>query len=146
MEHEGELPRPEPGIGPGALLDLARELNLPISGKDFKTGQTFMKTLLAPGFKARMLGISGLRLVGRVHGPLLKRPLTAAMLLVFVDVMKELPATFIMRPFNFDTLAVQAYHYASDERLPQAAAASLVIVAVGLIPVILLTRGVKGRR
>jgi iron(III) transport system permease protein len=57
-----------------------------------------------------------------------------------VDVMKELPATFVMRPFNFDTLAVQAYHFASDERLAEAAAASLAIVAVGLIPLVVASR------
>ena len=65
--------------------------------------------------------------------------LTAA-LLVFVDVMKELPATFVMRPFNFDTLAVQAYNLAADERLAEASTASLAIVAVGLLPVIVLSR------
>ena len=95
---------------------------------------------------ARSLGHTPAQVLASVHAPMLLPSLFTAGLIVFVDVMKELPATFIMRPFNFDTLAVQAYHYASDERLPQAAAASLVIVAVGLIPVILLTRGVKGRR
>jgi iron(III) transport system permease protein len=61
-------------------------------------------------------------------------------LLVFVDVMKELPATLVMRPFNFDTLAVQAYNFAADERLAEAATASLVIVGVGLLPLIVLCR------
>ena len=70
--------------------------------------------------------------------------LTAA-LLVFVDVMKELPATLVIRPFNFDTLATQAYTFASDERLGQAAVASLVIVAVGMLPVMLLTRTMRIR-
>ncbi len=55
---------------------------------------------------------------------------------VFVDVMKELPATLVLRPFNFDTLAVRVYQYASDERLVEAAAPALAIVLVGLIPVI----------
>ena len=64
--------------------------------------------------------------------------LTAAML-VFVDVMKELPATLVIRPFNFDTLAVQVYQYASDERLIEAAAPALAIVLVGMLPVILLS-------
>ena len=68
------------------------------------------------------------------------RLLLTAGLLVFVDVMKELPATFVMRPFNFDTLAVQAYNLASDERLAEASTASLAIVAVGLLPVILASR------
>ncbi len=71
--------------------------------------------------------------------------LTAA-LVVFVDVMKELPATLIMRPFNFDTLAVQAYNLASDERLTEASTASLAIVAVGVLPLILLSRTIARAR
>jgi iron(III) transport system permease protein len=66
--------------------------------------------------------------------------LLTALLIVFVDVMKELPATMIMRPFNFDTLAVQAYRLAADERLDQAAVPSLVIVAAGVLPVVLVCR------
>ncbi len=95
---------------------------------------------------ARSLGQTPLQVLKRVHAPILLPSLLTAGLIVFVDVMKELPATLVMRPFNFDTLAVQAYHYASDERLPQAAAASLVIVAVGLIPVIVLTRAMIFRK
>ena len=72
--------------------------------------------------------------------PMLRSSLVTAALLVFVDVMKELPATFVMRPFNFDTLAVQAYNLASDERLAEASTASLAIVAVGLLPVIIASR------
>lgn len=82
----------------------------------------------------------------RVHVPILWSSLLTAGLLVFVDVMKELPITFAMRPFNFDTLAVQAFNLASDERLAEAATASLVIVAVGLIPVIILSRGIARSR
>ncbi len=63
-------------------------------------------------------------------------------MLVFVDVMKELPATLMLRPFNFDTLAIAANNYASDERLSWAAAPSLAIVAAGIIPCILLIRGI----
>ena len=67
-------------------------------------------------------------------------------LVVFVDVMKELPATLVMRPFDFDTLAVQAHNYAADERLTQSATPALTIVAVGIPPVILLSRAItKGR-
>jgi iron(III) transport system permease protein len=73
---------------------------------------------------------------------LLTPSLLTALLIVFVDVMKELPATLIMRPFNYDTLAVQAYRLASDERLEGAAVPSLVIVAMGLLPVILICRQV----
>jgi len=89
---------------------------------------------------ARSLGASPGATLLRVHVPLLASSLSAAALLVFVDVMKELPATFALRPFNFDTLAVEAYHLAKDERLAEAAAPSLVIVAVGLLPLLFVTR------
>jgi iron(III) transport system permease protein len=77
---------------------------------------------------------------------LLKRSIFAATLLVFVDVMKELPATLVLRPFNTDTLAVMAYQLARDERLGEAALPSLALVLVGLIPVILLSRAMKKSR
>jgi iron(III) transport system permease protein len=89
---------------------------------------------------ARSLGLGPAETLARVHAPILQSSLVTAALLVFVDVMKELPATFVMRPFNLDTLAVQAYHFASDERLAEAAAASLAIVAVGLVPLIVASR------
>jgi iron(III) transport system permease protein len=92
---------------------------------------------------ARMLGTTGARLLKRVHWPLLRRSLAAATLLVFVDVMKELPATLVLRPFNSDTLAVVAYQLARDERLGEAALPSLALVLVGLIPVILLSRTLR---
>lgn len=87
---------------------------------------------------ARTLGSGVPTLVRRVHVPILRTSLLTAGLIVFVDVMKELPATLIMRPFNYDTLAVQAHRLASDERLSGAAVPSLVIAAIGLIPVALL--------
>ena len=95
---------------------------------------------------ARSLGHSAFGTLRRVHLPILAPSLLTAMLIVFVDVMKELPATLIMRPFNYDTLAVQAYRLASDERLEGAAVPSLVIVAIGLLPVILICRQVGRRR
>jgi len=94
---------------------------------------------------ARSLGQSPLGMLRRVHLPILTPSLLTALLIVFVDVMKELPATLILRPFNYDTLAVQAYRLASDERLEGAAVPSLVIMAVGLLPVVLICRQV-GRR
>ena len=94
---------------------------------------------------ARMLGVSGLGLLRRVHAPLLKRSTAAAALLVFVDVMKELPATLVLRPFNSDTLAVVAYQLARDERLGEAALPSLALVLVGLLPVMLLSRTLRSR-
>ena len=92
---------------------------------------------------ARTLGSSGLALLTRVHWPLLKRSTAAAALLVFVDVMKELPATMVLRPFNSDTLAVVAYQLARDERLGEAALPSLALVLVGLLPVVLLSRTLR---
>jgi iron(III) transport system permease protein len=92
---------------------------------------------------ARMLGVTGWGLLRQVHAPLLKRTAVAAMLLVFVDVMKELPATMVLRPFNSDTLAVVAYQLARDERLGEAALPSLALVLVGLIPVMLLSRTLR---
>ena len=91
---------------------------------------------------ARVLGQGTWGIIRKVHLPILKPSLLTAALIVFVDVMKELPATLIMRPFNYDTLAVQAFRLASDERLEGAAVPSLVIAAIGLLPVILLCRRV----
>jgi iron(III) transport system permease protein len=72
--------------------------------------------------------------------------LLTAGLLVFVDVMKELPATLILRPFNFDTLAIRTYQLASDERLADASSAALAIVVVGIIPVVLLSLAIARSR
>lgn len=89
---------------------------------------------------ARSLGRSPAGTLARVHIPLLAPSLATAALLVFVDVLKELPATFALRPFNFDTLAIEAYNLAKDERLAEAAVPSLVIVAVGLVPVLYVSK------
>jgi iron(III) transport system permease protein len=94
---------------------------------------------------ARMLGTSARTLVQQVHMPLLQRSLVAAFLLVLVDVMKELPATLMLRPFDTDTLAVMAYQLARDERLAEAALPSLALVLVGLVPVMLLSRSLRQR-
>jgi len=92
---------------------------------------------------ARGLGAGTVGTLVRVHAPLLARTVAAAALLVFVDVMKELPATLVMRPFNFDTLATQTYTLATDERLAEAALPSLAIVAVGVLPLLILARAVR---
>jgi len=94
---------------------------------------------------ARSLGATPARTLALVHAPLLARSLFAALLLVFVDVMKELPATLALRPFDFDTLAVQTFNLAKDERLAEASIPALAIVAVGLIPVYLLARSMVRR-
>ena len=95
---------------------------------------------------ARVLGHGPTATAVRVHAPIMSGGLLTAGLIVFVDVMKELPATLIMRPFNFDTLAIQAYNLAKDERLTQAATPSLVIVAVGLLPLIIMSRAIMKSR
>ncbi len=89
---------------------------------------------------ARNLGANDWTVLFRIHVPLLSPAALTALLIVFVDTMKELPATLMVRPFGWDTLAVQAFRLASDERLEGAAVPSLVIVAIGLIPVIFLCR------
>jgi iron(III) transport system permease protein len=94
---------------------------------------------------ARLLSQSGWRLWSRIHWPLMQRATWTALLLVFVDVMKELPATLMLRPFNRDTLAVVANQLARDERLAEAALPSLAIVAVGLIPVLLISRATRSK-
>lgn len=91
---------------------------------------------------ARLLGRKPLQVLREIHVPLLRGTVLTAFLIVFVDVLKELPGTIILRPFNFNTLAVRAYELASDERLIDAAPASLMIVLVGLIPVFLLNRSI----
>ena len=95
---------------------------------------------------ARSLGCSPSRTLVRIHLPLMSSSLLTAMMLVFVDVMKELPATLVMRPFNFDTLAVRVYQYASDERLSEASAPALMILLVGLVPVVFLSWQVARNR
>jgi iron(III) transport system permease protein len=92
---------------------------------------------------ARLLGAGLWRTWFELHRPLLRRSALAALLLVFVDVMKELPATLLLRPFGVDTLATVAYNFARDERLAEAALPSLAIVAVGLMPVALLSRAMR---
>jgi iron(III) transport system permease protein len=95
---------------------------------------------------ARTLGAAPGETLRRVHAPMLRGALATAGLIVFVDAMKELPATLMLRPFNFDTLAVQAYNLTRDERLAEASTAALTIVAVGLLPLIILTRTILGAR
>lgn len=134
------------GVGPGLLLTgtiaavvfayVVRFLAISLNGVEAGLSR------IAPSLDgaSRTLGAGPLRTFVRVHAPLLSGGLLTALLITFVDIMKELPATLILRPFNFDTLAIRAYRLASDERLEMASIPSLYIVAAGLIPVILLSR------
>lgn len=95
---------------------------------------------------ARTLGAGPLTTLRRVHLPMLKGSIMTAALLVFVDCMKELPMTVILRPFDFGTLATFVHQYASDEMLPEAALAALTIVAAGIVPVIILSFSIARSR
>jgi iron(III) transport system permease protein len=137
------------GVGPGLLL----------TGSVFALLYGYLVRYFAVGYQsveaglaritpamdasARSLGCGPFDTFVRVHLPILTPSVLAAALLVFVDVMKELPATLVLRPFNFDTLAVIAYQMASDERLGEAALPALTIVAAGVLPVALLSRAIS---
>ena len=92
---------------------------------------------------SKILGTVGWSLLRNIHMPLLKTSILTSILLVMSDVIKELPATLILRPFNFETLAVSAYVYASEERMIQAAAPAIAIVMTGLIPIFFLSKMIR---
>ncbi len=92
---------------------------------------------------ARTLGHPPLRTLRLFHIPLLKSGIFTAMLIVFVDCMKELPATLLLRPFNFETLATHVYLFASDEMIEYSALSALMIVLTGLIPVVVLSKTIS---
>ena len=95
---------------------------------------------------SKTLGITGWKMLFKIHFPLIKTGFLTSALLVISEVIKELPATLILRPFNFDTLAVSAYIYASEERMFEAAAPSIAIVMVGLLPIYFLSRMIRESR
>jgi iron(III) transport system permease protein len=95
---------------------------------------------------AKTNGLSSGNIIKRIHIPMMRGSLLTAMLLVFVDVLKELPATLILRPFNFNTLAVRTYELANEERLADAAVPALAIVLAGIIPVIMISNSISRSR
>ena len=95
---------------------------------------------------ARILKSKGFNLLFRVHFPLLKTSFFTSILLVTSEVVKELPATLVLRPFNFETLAVSTYIYASEERMIEAAAPATAIILIGLIPIFFLTKMIRASR
>jgi len=97
-------------------------------------------------YAARSLGESSFSTMRKIHIPMIRGGLLTAALIVFVDVMKELPATLLLRPFNFETLATHVYYFASDEMLRETSIAALMIVLAGLGPVILLSRSIASSR
>ncbi|MEO0984319.1 MAG: iron ABC transporter permease [Cyanobacteria bacterium J06639_14] len=133
------------GVSPGLLLSgtivalifayLVRFLAVALN--TVESGLTKIRPSLDDA--SRSLGNSPVKTLTKIHVPLLSGSLLTAAVLVFVDVMKELPASIVIRPFNVETLAVRVYQYASDERLVEASAPALAILVVGLLPVILLS-------
>jgi iron(III) transport system permease protein len=95
---------------------------------------------------SRTLKKSKLGIMFRIHMPLLKTSIFTSILLVISEVIKELPATLILRPFNFDTLAVSTYLYAAEERMYEAAAPAMMIVLIGLVPIIFLSKIIRDSR
>jgi len=117
---------------------------LAVSLKTVESGLTRIKPSMEEA--GRSLGMNEFKLLRKIHIPILKGSLLTALLLVFVDVLKELPATLILRPFDFNTLAVRAYEFANEERLAYAACPSLAIVLAGIIPVIYLSYSISRSR
>ena len=117
---------------------------LAISIQSLEAGLSNIKSSMDEA--ARSLACTPREILWRVHLPLMKGTVLTALLIVFVDVMKELPATLILRPFDFNTLAVRAFELASDERLADSSTAALMIVAVGVLPAILLSRSIGRAR
>ena len=103
----------------------------------------FSKISESVDMSARTLGHTAMQTLRRFHFPLLKGSVLTAALIVFVDCMKELPATLILRPFNFETLATHVYHFASDEMIEQSALGALLIVLSGLLPIIILSKTIS---
>ena len=125
-----------------AYAYLARFLTISFSAVEASLG----KITLSMDLAARSLGRSPGQTLGLVHLPIMRGTLLTAAILVFVDVLKELPATLVLRPFNFDTLATRTYDLASDERLAEAAGPALAIGLVGILPVYLLSRAIRAAR
>ena len=95
---------------------------------------------------AKTTGMSHFNLMKKIHIPIMRGSLLTCLLLVFVDVLKELPATLILRPFNFNTLAVRTFELANEERLAEAAVPALAIVIAGIIPVIIISNSISRSR
>ncbi len=117
---------------------------LPISLNAIEAGLSKVRPSMDEA--GRSMGLSATTMLRKVHIPMLKGSILTAVLLVFVDVLKELPATLILRPFNFNTLAIRTYELANEERLAEAASPALAIVLVGIIPVIILSLSISRSR
>ena len=117
---------------------------LTVSSRTIRSGLESIS--LATDDAAKSLGASTRSILIKIHFPMLKTSLLTSFLIVFIDVMKELPLTSILRPFNFNTLSVKAFELASDEKIADASNAAIMIVLAGIIPVILITKNILGKR
>lgn len=117
---------------------------LPVAMNTLDAGLTKIRPSMDDA--GRSMGFGSWQILRRIHVPMLRVSLLTASLLVFVDVMKELPATLILRPFNFNTLAIRTYELANQERLTEAASSALMIVLAGIIPVIIISLSISGSR
>ena len=134
----------------GTILALVYALCVRFLTVSFNTIEAgFSKIPASMEHASRSLGAGWLAGMRRIILPLLRPSLISAFILVFIDVMRELPATLIMRPFNFDTLATRVYWLASDERLSEASTAALIIIIIGILPTLYLnafvTKQSKGK-
>ena len=128
--------------GTSAILIYALTVRfLTVSFNSVSAGMTKMPRQMDAA--ARSLGAVPARVIGRIHMPQLRFSLAAGAALVFIDTLRELPATLILRPFNLESLATSVYRLASDERLAEASSAALLILLVGLLPVMLLNRSAR---
>jgi iron(III) transport system permease protein len=117
---------------------------LTVSSRTIKNGLESIS--LATDDAAKSMGASTKTLLTKIHFPMLKTYVLTSFLIVFIDVMKELPLTSILRPFNFNTLSVKAFELASDEKIADASNAAIMIVVAGIIPVIFITKNILGKR
>ena len=117
---------------------------LTVSSRTIKSGLESIS--LATDDAAKSLGANTKNILTKIHFPMLKTSLLTSFLIVFIDVMKELPLTSILRPFNFNTLSVKAFELASDEKIVDASSAAIMIVLAGIIPVVLITKNILGKR
>ena len=117
---------------------------LTVSSRTIKAGLDSVS--LATDEAAKSLGANNISMFFKIHFHMLKTPLLISFLVVFIDIMKELPITTILRPFNFNTLSIKAFELASDERIADASSSAIMIVIAGIIPVILITKNILGKR
>jgi iron(III) transport system permease protein len=149
-------------LGYGQILLTGRSGRIMLSGSVFALIYAYLVRFLAVGYNnleagyerislsidesAASLGSSKGRTLRELHLPLLKGTLLGGGLLIFVDVLKELPLTLILRPFNFDTLAIRAFEYASDERVAQSAPAALIVIITAMVPAFMMNRILTGKK